>query len=210
MANHISHAGIPFPVWGCKYTVLIPYLDADGDPVDPTSPDSEVSKDAGTYADCVNEVTTIAGSNGTGYLTLTASEMQGSAVIIAAKSANAKTTILTLNPYRMAQIGAPHQLASVVSGQNFSVTPADVEAVFGVRAIRLEGMWIQMQSPLADSENCAARPIGEYHFDTGEITVHPGFEPGSLTAGDFYTFVFPMGTGTILEQIVRSSGGGIA
>ena len=75
MANSTSHFVLPFPIYAAKYSLLVTYLDADGDPTDPTTPDTEISKDAGAYADCTEEVSTITGSNGTGYITLTATEM---------------------------------------------------------------------------------------------------------------------------------------
>jgi hypothetical protein len=37
----------------------VPFLDADGDPTDPTTPDTEFSLDAGAFADCAEEVTTV-------------------------------------------------------------------------------------------------------------------------------------------------------
>ena len=102
MANHISHAALPYPIYNARYTVLVPYLDADGDPTDPTTPDTEVSQDAGAYADATEEVTTITGSNGTGYITLTAQETDCSAVAVAFKVASGpKATVMTLQPRRL-------------------------------------------------------------------------------------------------------------
>lgn len=99
MANHISHAALPYPVKGCRYTLQIPYLDADGDPTDPTTPDTERSIDGAAFNDCTEEVTTITGSNGVGFLTLTGDEMNASAVALAAKVASGpKATLATLYP----------------------------------------------------------------------------------------------------------------
>src|SRR4249920_1077685 len=156
MANSILHAGIPIPLFGCKYTVVIPYLDADGDPVDPTSPDTEKSVDGATFSDCVNEVTTIAGSNGVGYVTLTASEMQANVLTIAAKSANAKTTILTLNPYQKVQVGAGPYTPVASSSGSITMNLADVINAFGRTDIRIEGMWVQVQHA-SSTEDIEAR-----------------------------------------------------
>lgn len=99
MANSVSHAALPYPVKGCRFTIGIPYLDADGDPTDPTTPDTERSIDAAAYADCTEEVTTITGSNGSGYITLTGDEMNGSLIMVAAKVASGpKATLATLYP----------------------------------------------------------------------------------------------------------------
>src|SRR5262245_54379867 len=99
MANHISHAGLPYPLRGCRYTVPIPYLDADGDPQDPQTPDTEISKDGGPYEDCTEEVTVIPGANGSAYLTLTGDELNATLVFVAAKvAAGPKNTLLSLQP----------------------------------------------------------------------------------------------------------------
>lgn len=88
MANHPSHAALPFPVKNARFTLGVGYLDADGDPTDPVTPDTEIAKDAGAFADCVEEVTTITGTNGTGYITLTGAEMDASLVQLAFKVAS--------------------------------------------------------------------------------------------------------------------------
>src|SRR4051812_16915535 len=99
MANHVSHASLPYPVKNARYTIPCPYLDADGDPLDPTTPDTEVSKDAGAFADCAEEVTTISGSNGVGYITLTGAETNCSLLVVVAKVASGpKNTILIDKP----------------------------------------------------------------------------------------------------------------
>lgn len=99
MSNHVSHAALPFPVKGARFTLLIPFLDADGDPTDPTTPDTEVSVDGGAFADATEEITTITGSNGMGYITITGDTMNSSMVAIAAKVASGpKATLVTLYP----------------------------------------------------------------------------------------------------------------
>lgn len=99
MANSTSHGVIPYPVRKARYSILVSYLDADGDPTDPTTPDTEVSKDAGAFADCAEEVTTISGSNGMGYITLSGAEMDCALLALAAKVASGpKATLATLYP----------------------------------------------------------------------------------------------------------------
>ena len=98
MANSTSHFVLPYPIYAAKFSVPIPYLDADGDPTDPTTPDTEISKDAGNYTDCTEEVTTITGSNGSGYLTLTATEMTATCVFLAAKVASGPNWSTTMRP----------------------------------------------------------------------------------------------------------------
>jgi len=91
----------PFPIKNQAYRVTFPILDADGDLVTgATGLDSEVSKDAGTFADCTNEATEIATSSGVYYLDLTATEMNADTVAIIVKSSTsgAKTTTIVLYP----------------------------------------------------------------------------------------------------------------
>lgn len=62
--------------------------------------DSEVSKDAATFADCTNEATEIATSSGHYYLDLTSTEMNADTVCVQVKSSttNAVTQTLVLYP----------------------------------------------------------------------------------------------------------------
>ncbi len=97
MANHASHAALPYPVKNARFTLLIPYLDADGDPTDPTTPDTEISKDDGAAADTAEEVASP--KNSVGMLTLTGAETDCSCLSLAAKAASGpKTTLMTVYP----------------------------------------------------------------------------------------------------------------
>ena len=106
MANSISHAALPYPVKGCRFTLLIPYLNKNGAPTDPTTPDTEHSIDGAAFGDCTEEVTTISGTaTGTGYITLTGDELNGSAIAVAAKAASGpNTTLATLYPRVLAAV----------------------------------------------------------------------------------------------------------
>ena len=88
MANSVSHAALPYPVRGCRFTVLIPYLNNKGEPEDPVAPDTERSIDGAAFADCTEELTVLTGSNGMGYITLTGDELNGALVGVAAKVAS--------------------------------------------------------------------------------------------------------------------------
>ncbi len=55
----------PDPIKNAAYRVTFPIFDSSGDlDAGATSPDSERSIDAGTFADCSNEATEIATSSG--------------------------------------------------------------------------------------------------------------------------------------------------
>jgi hypothetical protein len=125
MANHASHAALPYPVKGARFTILVPYLDADGDPTDPTTPDTEISKDDGSAADTAEEVASP--KNSVGMLTLTGAEMDCSCASVAAKAASGpKTTLATLYPRVLAAIFS----GTASAGANGSITLAtDIPAV---------------------------------------------------------------------------------
>jgi hypothetical protein len=89
----------PVPQKNVAFRVTFPILDADGDLVTgATSPDSEVSKDGGAFADCTNEATEIATNSGMYYLDLTSTEMNADTVAVIVKSGNGKTTSLVMYP----------------------------------------------------------------------------------------------------------------
>ena len=117
--NHVSHAALPYPVWGARFTVPIPYIDATGAPSDPVTPDTEISKDGGAYVDCVEEETTIAGANGSAFLTLTGDETSASLIFLAAKSVTGpKNTLLALQP----QIRPVLRTATAAGGSLSTIT----------------------------------------------------------------------------------------
>lgn len=92
------------PFYGYAFRVgPYPILDADGDLVTgATTPDAEISKDFGTFADCTNEGTEVATSSGMYYLDLSSTEMQAAVVSIIQKSATAgaKTTPISFATVR--------------------------------------------------------------------------------------------------------------
>lgn len=97
----------PIPVKNTAYRVTFPILDADGDLVTAAAGlDSEVSKDAGTFADCTNEATEIATSSGMYYLDLTSTEMNCDcvAIIVKTSTTGAKTVPIVLYPQETGDI----------------------------------------------------------------------------------------------------------
>src|SRR5262245_37959221 len=105
MANHASHASIPYPIKNARYTALIPYLDSTGTPTDPTTPDTEFSGDDGSAADCAEEIASP--KNSIGMITLTGAETNYSAVGLAGKAASGpKTTLGTFYPRNLAIVGS--------------------------------------------------------------------------------------------------------
>jgi len=91
----------PFPVKNQAFRVTFPILDNTGSLVSGAAAlDSEVSKDAGAFADVTAEATEIATSSGVYYLDLTATEMNADTVVVIVKTTttDAKTTTLVMYP----------------------------------------------------------------------------------------------------------------
>lgn len=182
MANHPSHARLPYPIRNARFTLQIPYLDADGDPTDPTTPDTEISKDGGAFADCAEEVTTISGTNGVGYLTLSGAETDASIAALAAKVASGpKPTIATLHPRDLpilesgtAQAGAAGSLTLASGAPLFDITGCFVRTTGGTGGGGTGGA------------NNQARRITAYNTSTKVATVAPNWEttPDNTTTYD--------------------------
>src|SRR4030067_390139 len=103
----LRNNALPYPIYGVPFGIVFPYFDADGDLVSAaTTPDSEVSLNGDTFADCTNEATEIATYSAMWYLLLTAAEMTADVVAIISKSATAgmKTTPIVLYPRKLVTI----------------------------------------------------------------------------------------------------------
>lgn len=169
MANHASHAALPYPVKGARYTVLIPYLDADGDPTDPTTPDTEISKDDGAAADTAEEVSSP--KNSVGMLTLSGAEMDCSVASLAAKAASGpKTTLMTLYPRTLPKI----------SNGTLSAGSAGGGTLGTVLGYDIRGAIIKTTGGTGGGgtggANNQARLIDTYNVGTGAFTVVPNWE----------------------------------
>lgn len=182
MANHISHASLPYPIKNARYTVLVPYLDADGDPLDPTTPDTEVSQDGGAFADAVEEVTTITGSNGMGFMTLSGAETNNSAVGLAFKVASGpKATLMTVYP---------RVLPILESGTAQAGAAGTITLASGAAAYDLSGAIVRTTGGTggggAGGANNQARVITAYNTSTKVATVVPNWEttPDGTTTYD--------------------------
>src|SRR3990170_4669703 len=103
----LRNNALPYPIYGAPFGIVFPYFDADGDLVSAaTTPDSEVSLNGDTFADCTNEATEIATTSGMWYLLLTTAEMTADVVAIISKSATSgmKTTPIVLYPRKLVTI----------------------------------------------------------------------------------------------------------
>jgi hypothetical protein len=128
----------PIPLKNVAFRVIFPILDADGDLVTAASaPDSEISKDQGTFADCTNEAVEIATSTGIYYLDLTSTEMNADCVAVQIKcgTAGAKTTVVVLYPQELgdANVFADDLLNRDMSAVSDTVARSPLNALRALR-----------------------------------------------------------------------------
>ncbi len=125
--------GFPPTRLGC-YTVLVPFMDADGNLIDPTSCDTEVSKDGGAFADATNEVAVL--SNGIGYITFDSTEMQCSVLVAVFKSANAKPTPMVIYPGQQVKLADGTAQAGDASSITLASDASSVDDYYNGALIR--------------------------------------------------------------------------
>lgn len=173
MANSVTHAALPYPVKGCRFTIGVPYVDSGGTPTDPTTPDTERSIDGAAFADCTEEVTTISGSNGSGYITLTGDECNCSLLVVAAKAASGPNTTLAILYPRVlalltsgtAQAGAAGSITLASTGPTRDISGCIVRTTGGTGGGGGSG-----------SRDNQARIITAYNTTTKVATVSPNWE----------------------------------
>jgi hypothetical protein len=184
MANSTSHAALPYPIKKARYTVFVPFLDADGDPTDPTTPDTEVSKDAGAFADCAEEVTTISGSNGSGYLTLSGAETDASLVVLCAKVASGpKATLLEVRPRVLPIVHAGTAQAGAAGTITLASGASATDDFYNGCILRTTG---GTGGGGTGGANNQARVMTDYVGSTKVATIEPNWEttPSSDTTYD--------------------------
>lgn len=199
MANSISHAALPFPIRQARFTVLVPYLDADGDPLDPTTPDTEFSLDAAAFTDTAEEVSILTGSRGMGYLTLTGAETNGSAVgLWAGVASGPKATLMTLYPRVLpvletgtAQAGAAGTITLAAGAAAYSLIGCIVQTTGGTGGGGTGGA------------NNQARVITAYNTSTKVATVVPDWETTPDATTTYNILLTDMAGNAILGRFVR-------
>lgn len=187
---------LPYPVYGVAFAVTFPLLDADGDPISPSSPDSEVSKNGDTFADCTNEATEIATSSGICYLLLTASEMTADIVTVRIQSTGAKTTILTLYPRKL-----PILATGTCQGANDT---GDIQLASGDSAI--DDYYNGCLCVAVIDGTTEARLINDYVGSTKVGEVSPAWNTAAPDNTDTYTIYLPEGR-QVVPTDVKAYGG---
>lgn len=174
--------GHEFPIYAGRFRITFPLLDADGDLVTGAStPDSEVSIDGGTFADCTNEMTELATNSGIYRLDLTAAEMTGKTIAIIAKSATSgmKTTPIILNPKRMPILRS----GTAQAGAGSTIT---LDSGASAKDGAYVGMWVQCSNNSPSNVQGQTRKIISYVGSTKVATVEAawGTNPSSATTFD--------------------------
>jgi len=174
---------LPYPVYGVSYTVVAPLLDADGDPVSPSSPDSEVSLNGDTFTDCTNEAVEIATSSGVVYLILTAAETTADIVTVRIQSTGAKTTILTLYPRKL-----PVLSSGTCQGSNDT---GDIQLASGDSSV--DDFYSGCLCVAVIDGTTEARIINDYVGSTKVGKVSPAWNTAQPDSSDTYTIYQPEG-----------------
>ncbi len=182
-ATVMRNNALPYPVRGVSFTVVAPLLDADGDPISPSSQDSEVSLNGDTFTDCTNEMTEIATSSGIVYLTLTAAEMTADIVTVQLKSTGAKTTVLTLYPKKL-----PVLATGTCQGSNDT---SDIQLASGDSAVN--DIYNGCLCVAVIDGTTEARIINDYVGSTKTAEVAPAWNTAQPDSSDTYTIYLPEG-----------------
>lgn len=187
----LRNNGLPYPVYGAPWGIVVPLLDADGDLVTgATTPDSEVSKNGDTFADCTNEMVEIATTSGVYYLLLTATEMTADVVAVILKSATAgmKTTVATLYP---------RKLVTIRSGTAASGGVSTSTIVLDASASAVDDFYNGMLCIATIDTLVEARVISDYTGSTQTATVVPDW---NVAPDNTDTFVIKLPEGVQLNQ----------
>src|SRR3989304_3455830 len=166
MAVHPPHAALPYPIKGTRYRVDVIYLDADGDPTDPVTPDTEISLDNGNFADCAEEVAVPATNRGGSMMTFSGAEMGASTVKVwFGVASGPKVTMMTLQP---------RVLPIVESGTAQAGAAGTITLAAGAAAFDLTGCFVKTTGGTggggAGGANNQARKITAYNTSTKVAT----------------------------------------
>jgi len=186
MAVHASHAALPYPIRGARFSLLVPYLTSDGFPAIPGSADTEISKDSSLAIDCVEEISLTSGMDGMALMTLTGDEMTCAAAGLNAKSSNGGS-LATIYPRVLAVVASGTLAAGTSSGGTLgTVLTYDIAGCF----IRTTG---GTGGGGGDGNlNNQARKVTSYNPVNGQFTVTPNWEV-AVDVSTTYDILLPEG-----------------
>lgn len=195
-----STDALPVPQKNVAYRLTFPIFKNDGTLITgATGLDSEVSKDAGTFADCTNEATEIATSSGVYYLDLTNTEMNADCVAIVVKtsSTGAVLPVFTLYPQEAGDIrtNTTYWNGTAVASPNVAGVPL------------IDAGYLNGSSTDLLNLDASAAVIARGTVDTGSFTATTTqFECSDITTAtaDHWTGrVVIFKTGTLAKQAAR-------
>jgi hypothetical protein len=174
MAVHASHASLPYPVKNARFTFQCPVLRSatDGTLIAPSTPDSEFSLDNGNFADCAEELTSAGTNRGSGIITLTGAETNGSVVGYYLGSTGALPTSLELYPRELPILSTGTLAAGSAGGGTLQAS--------GLPGYSLVGAIIRTTGGTGGGgtggANNQARVIATHTVSSGAFTVIPNWE----------------------------------
>lgn len=199
-ATAMRNNALPYPIYGAPYVIVFPLLDADGDPVSPSSPDSEISKNGDTFADCTNEATEIATSSGVCYLSLTATELTTDVATIQAKSTGAKTTVSVLYP---------RKLVTVRSGTSASGGVSTSTIVLDGSASAIDDFYNGMVCIATIDSNVEVRVISDYTGSNQTASVSPDWNVAPDN-NDTFVIKLPEGVQIMSANLTHIAGSAVS
>lgn len=178
---------LPYPVYGAPWVVVVPILDADGDPVTSAAGlDNEISKNGDTAADAGTEAEI---GNGDYSVVLSATDMTADVVAgtLKTSTSGAKNTKYTLHPRKLVTVRS----GTAAGGTSSTIT---LDSGASPEDDAYNGMFIQAT---LDS-NVECRIISDYNGSTKVATVVPNW---NTTPDSDDTFVIKLPEGVQLPTI---------
>ena len=198
MAVHASHI-LPWPVYNARFSLLMTFFDAGGDPTDPVTPDTEISKDNAAYVDTAEEVVVASGGRGTGLITLSGAEMACSTIGLWGGAASGPTAPLyTLYPRRFPTL----ESGTATAGGATTLTLAA-----GAPAYDLRGAFLRTTGGTggggAGGLNNQARLVAAYDPVTKQATVDPAWEVATAAGTTYDILLTEMACNALMGRFLR-------
>ena len=202
-----STDALPVPQKNVAYRITFPIFKNDGTLITgATGLDSEVSKDAGTFADCTNEATEIATSSGIYYLDLTSTEMNADcvAVVVKTSSTGAVLPVFSLYPQEAGDIrvNTTYWSGAAVPSPNTSGVPITDASYLNGSSANLLNLAASASTIVRGTVTTGAFSPTTTQFECSDITT---------ATSDFYTGrLWLFTSGALANQAARITGYSLA
>lgn len=168
------------PIYNCRYREYLTLVDSNGDPVSPSTPDTEISKDGAAFADATNELTEI--SSGDCYIDFTYDEMAASVVFVRPKSTGAITRSFKLFPQRLPVLRS----GTAQAGAAGSIT---LDSGASAKDGAYTGCWVRAANNTPAGIQGRVRRINGYTGSTKVATVAPNWDTTPTSSTTFEILV---------------------